>query len=80
MEKLHLDFMFQDHYILNQTPIKLRLIRSKDKFAIVSHTMDNINFKLDSVKMIIRKVQVNLVIQAVHANTLEMGTANYPIT
>ena len=38
MGKLHLDLMFQDRYILNYTPIKLRLTRSKDKFAIVSPT------------------------------------------
>ena len=81
MGKLHLDLMFQDRYILNHTPIKLRLTRSKDKFAIVSPT-DNTVFrvKLDSVKMMIRKVQVNSVIQAAHAKALEMGTAKYPIT
>ena len=52
-------------YILNHTPIKLRLIRSKDKFTIVSPT-DNTIFKvkLDSVKMMNRKVQMNLIIQA----------------
>ena len=68
MGKLHLDLMFQDRYILIHTPIKLRLTRSKDKFAIVSPT-DNTIFKvkLDSVKMMIRKVQVNSVIQAAHA-------------
>ena len=55
--------------------------RSKDKFAIVSPT-DNTSFtvKLDSVKMMIRKVQVNSVIQAAHAKALEMGTAKNPIT
>ena len=81
MGKLHLDLMFQDRYILNHTPIKLRLTRSKDKFAIVI-PMDNTSFrvKLDSVKMMIRKVQVNSVIQAAHAKALEMGTAKYPIT
>ena len=79
--KLHLDLMFQDRYILNHTPIKLRLIRSKDKFAIVRPT-DNTSFrvKLDSVNMMIRKVQVNSVIQAAHAKALEMGTVKYPIT
>ena len=81
MGKLHFDLMFQDRYILNHTPIMLRLVRSKDKFAIVSPTY-NISFKvkLESVKMMIRKVQVNLVIQATHAKALEMGTAKYPIT
>ena len=82
MGKLHLDLlMFQDCYILHHTPIKLRLTRSKDKFAIVSPT-DNTSFrvKLDSVKMMIRKVQVNSVIQAAHAKALEMKTAKYPIT
>ena len=71
MGKLHLGLMFQDRYILNHTPIKLRLIRSKDKFAIVSPT-DNTSFrvKLYSVKMMIRKVQVNSVIQAAHAKAL----------
>ena len=81
MGKLHMDLMFQDRYILNHTPIKLHLTRSKDKFAIVSPT-DNTVFKvkLDSVKMMIRKVKVNSVIQATHAKALEMGTAKYPIT
>ena len=43
---------------------------------------DNTSFKgkLDSVKMMIRKVQVNSVIEAAHAKALEMGTAKYPIT
>ena len=81
MGKLHLDLIFQDCYILNHTPIKLCLIRSKDKFAIVSPT-DNTSFrvKLASVKMMIRKVQVNSVIEAAHAKALEMGTVKYPIT
>ena len=52
MGKLHLDLMFQDCYILNDTPIKLCLIRSEDTFAIVS-PMDNISFKVkpDSVQL-----------------------------
>ena len=81
MGKLHLHLMFQDCYILNHPPIKLCLIRSQDKLAIVSPT-DNTSFKvkLDSIKMMIRKVQVNSVIQAAHAKALEMGTAKYPIT
>ena len=81
MGKLHLDLMFQDHYTLNHTPIKLHLIRSKDKFSIIS-PMDKTSFrvKLDSVKMMIRKVQVNSVIQGAHAEALDMGTTKYPIT
>ena len=35
---------------------------------------------MDSVKMMIRKVQVNLVIQTAYTKALEMGTAKYPIT
>ena len=57
------------------------LIRIKDTFGINSPT-DNTRFrvKLDSVKMIIRKVQVNPVIRVAHAKALEMETAKYPIT
>ena len=68
MGKLHLDLMFQDRYILNDTPIKLRLIRSKDTIVIVRPT-DNTSFrvKLDSIKMMTRKVQVNSVIQTAKA-------------
>ena len=73
MGKLHLDLMFQDRYILNHTPIKLRLTRSKDKFAIDSPTDPAAyKVKLESVKMLIRKVQVNSVIQSAHAKALEV--------
>ena len=71
----------ESHLIDMMGKLHLRLIRGKDKFPIVSPT-DNTIFKvkLDSLKMMIRKVQVNSVIQAVHAKALEMGTAKYPIT
>ena len=80
MGKLHLNLMFQDHYILNHTPIKLHLIRSKDKFVMVSPTGNTIfKVKLNSVKMMIRKVQRYSVIQAALAKALEMGRAKYNI-
>ena len=37
--KLHVDMMFQDRYILNQVPMKLRLTRSKDIFCLDSPTV-----------------------------------------
>ena len=48
--------------------------------AEVANRAERVKVKLDSVKMMIRKVQVNSVIQEAHAKTLEMGTAKYPIT
>lgn len=77
MGKLHLDLMFQDRYILNLTPVNLRLSRSKDEFCLMSATQFKI--VLEKVFLKVRKVKLNPAVALAHAEALELGTAKYPI-
>ena len=78
--KLHVD-MFQDRYILNQVPMKLRLTRSKDVFCLDSPTVAaSFKVQLLDVKFMLRKVQISPVIQEAHAKALEVSNAKYPVT
>ena len=79
--KLHVDMMFQDRYILNQVPMKLRLTRSKDVFCLDSPTVAaSFKVQLLDVKFMLRKVQISPVIQEAHAKALEVSNAKYPVT
>ena len=79
--KLHVDMMFQDRYILNQVPMKLRLITSKDVFCLESPTVAaSFKVQLLDVKFMLRKVQISPVIQEAHAKALEVNNAKYPVT
>ena len=79
--KLHVDMMFQERYILNEVPMKLRLTRSKDAFCLDSPT-NNAAFKvqLTDVKFVVRRVQISTVVQQGHAKALEASNAKYPLT
>ena len=79
--KLQVDMMFQDRYILNQVPMKLRLTRSKDLFCLDSPTVAaSFKIQLLDVKFMLTKVQISPVIQAAHAKALEVSNAKYPVT
>ena len=76
--KLHVDLFFQERYIINQTNLKLRLVRSKDSFSLMS---DGTEFKVNVVEaaLFVRKVKVSNAIKNAHAKLLEKGTLKYPI-
>ena len=76
--KLHLDLFFQDRYILNKVAAKLRLVRSKDAFCLMS---DGTEYKvhLVDVALFVYKVNVNESIALQHAKLMERGNMNYPI-
>ena len=75
--KLHLDLMFQDRYLLNLTPITLRLSRSKNEFCLMC--TDAFKVKLEKVVLKIRRVKLNPAVSLAHAEALQLGTAKYPI-
>ena len=76
--KLHLDLFFQERYIINKVNLKLKLVRSKDGFSLMS---DGTEFKVNVVEaaLFVRKVRVSHAIKNAHAKLLERGTLKYPI-
>lgn len=80
MGRLHLDMFAQQRYLLNGVNVKLRLVRSKSEFALMSHA-DNVNYRVSilSASLFMRKVKLSPAVQLGHIKALESGTAKYPV-
>lgn len=78
--KLHLDMFFQDRYLLNGVDVRIRLVRSKDSFSLLSEDANpSYRIRLHDVTMFVRKVKIQQMVQLSHIKTLEKGNAKYPI-
>jgi hypothetical protein len=76
MGRLHADIFFQDRYMLNETGVKIKLVRSKDTFCLMGAEA---KVKIIHASMFVRKVKLSPSVFLAHAKTLENGTAKYPI-
>ena len=75
--RLHCDIFFQERYMLNEVTTKIRLIRSRDNFSLMS--TGEFKVKIMSASLLIRKVKVSPSVFLAHAKTLEKSLAKYPI-
>ena len=57
--------------MLNEVNVKIKLVRSKDAFCVMS--------AVDCKVMFVRKVKLSPSVFLAHAKALENGTAKYPI-
>ncbi|CAB4011115.1 uncharacterized protein F54H12.2-like [Paramuricea clavata] len=78
--RLHSDLFAQDRYILGAVPIKIKLVRSRDPFCLVSSAEDP-NFKvvIEECLFRVRRVNVAPSIILAHSQSLQQITAKYPI-
>ena len=78
--RLHDDLFFQDRYILNGVDVKIRLVQSKNAFALMAGG-DNPDYKIsiDETVLFASKAKLNPAMQMGHAKALEKGTAKYPL-
>ncbi|MDJ0933677.1 hypothetical protein [Breoghania sp.] len=76
--KLHLDLFFQDRYLLNGVDIKIRLVRSKDAFALIAAD-EGYKIEIKEASLFVRKVKLSPAAQLAHIKALEKGTAKCPI-
>ena len=77
---LHSDMFFQPKYLLNGVDLRVKLIRSKEEFCLMSTTA-NAAYKivLQECALYVRKVRVSPSVMLGHAKALEKGTAKYPV-
>jgi len=75
--KIHADIFFQNHYLLNEVNVKIKLIRSRDSFCLIS--ANDFVAKIEIAIMYVRKVKLAPSVFLAHANALENSTAKYPI-
>jgi hypothetical protein len=78
MGKLHSDLFFQDRYLLNGVDVKIRLVRSKDAFALMAEDAA-FKTKITEASLFVRKAKLSPPVQMAHIKALEKGTAKYPI-
>ena len=77
MGRIHADIFFQDRYMINEVNIKIKLIRSKDAFCMMS--ANNCKVQIVNAMMLVRKVKLSPSVFLAHAKALENGTVKYPI-
>lgn len=77
---IHSDLFFQEKYLPSDVGLRLRLVRSKNTFCLMSDTPATaFKIKLHDVKLLIRKVKLSPSVFVAHAKALEVGNAKYPI-
>lgn len=77
MGRIHADMFFQERYMLNEVATKIKLIRSKDAFCLMSAV--NHTVKIISAVLFVRKVKLSPSVFLAHAKALERANAKYPI-
>ena len=78
--RLHSDIFFQNKYLLNGVDMKVKLIRSKNEFCLVSSSEEpDYKVKILEAKLFVRRMKVSPSIQLGHTTALEKGNAKYPI-
>ena len=80
MGKLHLDLCYQERLIPSDVGLKIRLIRSRDAFVLMSPTA-NASYRLviTECKLYVRKVKVSSSVFLAHAKALTVSNFKYPI-
>ena len=83
--RLHADIFSQEKYLLNGVDLRLRLIRSKDSFALLAvAARDDIptptyKIKLLHASLFVRKITPNPAVLIAHSKALSISTAKYPV-
>lgn len=76
---LHCDIFYQDRLLLNMVDLKLKLVRSKPEFCLISPEKGDYQIVIEHASLFMRKVKVSPGVLIGHARALEKSTAKYPI-
>ncbi len=78
--RLHCDILFQNKYLLNGVNMKIKLIRSKNEFCLVSSDeAPDFRVHILEATLFVRRMKISPSIQIAHNRALEKGNAKYPI-
>lgn len=76
---LHSDIFNQEKLLINGVELRIRLVHSRDGFAIMDLT-GVCGIKIEEASLLVRRVKISPGVLIAHANTLAKTTAKYPIT
>lgn len=78
MGPLHIDFFNQDHFLLNNVELRLKLTRNRDAFTLMSSTGTE-KIKLLDATLYVRRVTVSPSVLLAHVQALDKAPAKYPV-
>lgn len=75
---LHCDIFHQNKYLVNGVELRIKLVRSRDEFSLMSKS----DFKVHIMEasLMVRRVKINPSVLINHAKAIEQYSAKYPIT
>ena len=74
--RIHSEIVFQDRYMPNDVNVKVRLVRNKNSFCLISgEANSSYKVKLISAVLLVCKVQLSPSVFLAHAKALESGLA-----
>lgn len=78
--KIHGDLFFSERYLPSDCSLRLRLVRNKDAFCLMSNeAAPAYRLQIESCKIYVRKVRISPSVFVAHAKALEHGNMKYPI-
>lgn len=72
------DIFSQNRYLLNGVELKVKLIRSRDTFCLMSKMEYNV--KIVEASLLVRRVKISPTVLISHAKELELCSAKYPVS
>ncbi len=77
---IHSDLFFQDRFLPNDINIRIRLVRNKDAFCLMSSVAAAAyKVRILECKLFVRKVKLSPSVFLAHAKALEHGNVKFPI-
>ncbi|KAG8226749.1 hypothetical protein J437_LFUL004400 [Ladona fulva] len=76
---IHSDIFNQDKFLLNGVELRIKMIRSRDSFCLMSDT-PYAKVKIMDATLLVRRVCINPSVLIAHSKTLEKSPAKYPLT
>lgn len=78
--RLHCDIFFQERFLPSGINIKIRLVRNKDSFCLMSNTPDSLfKLKIHECKLLMRKVMLSSSVYLSLERALTTANMKYPI-
>lgn len=80
MGRIHADIFYQQKYLLNDVTMRIRLVRNRNNFTLMSSTPnENYKISITDCKIFVRKVKLLPSVFVAQARALEGATAKYPV-
>lgn len=67
---IHADVFNQNKYILSNTELRVRLVRSQENFILLSEHADSFHLKIIDAALLVRRVQISPGVLLAHAEAL----------